>query len=161
WTRSPRTDLLPDRWCAVGLRDGVEVLRAWGAPIPDRMSLGPSPSAAPADGAPGDNDMQWILDFDQALAVGMALRVPLPAGDPGTFDRVLVVGVKASMAGRHAGERLERLLVAHRHTGGLALPAQGSAASEPDDPRRGRVPPDAAFEESFQRERQLERDAPV
>jgi hypothetical protein len=143
WTRAPQTALLPDRWVAVGYgRDGEPAFTAWGRPIlADPLPVGPAP------GGPdplGDPESRWMVDFVQAVAAGMAMRVPLeprPASEG--LARLVVLGVRSGLADGDAAERLGRALDAHHYTGGLAVvpggtPSNNSAATpsgwSPRDP---------------------------
>ena len=55
--------------------------------------------------APG---AQWLVDFDRAVERGMALRIPLAGGDAGGFDRLVVLGVRATADGAESARRLAR-----------------------------------------------------
>ena len=50
WTRAARTNVLPDRWIALGYRGGERRFAVLGKPIPDALNVGPDPS----DAATGD-----------------------------------------------------------------------------------------------------------
>jgi hypothetical protein len=146
WTRAPRCRVLPSRWHAFGYKDGRRVLSARGEPIPDELALGPDP-IAPAP--QGDAGMRWLVDFESALAVGMALRVALPPAARGRLDRLVVIGVKEAApgsSGATAGaERLTGLLAASRYTRGLGFAAEGTPTNNTSDGaagfNSGQVPP--------------------
>src|SRR4051794_9743320 len=90
---------LPRRFRAYAFTDEASPRVADGAPLPDVIAVGPpaDSSTGPltfAHGAPvlGD-DLRWLVDFDEALDVGMAIEVPLGgAGRP--VNRLIVVGVR-------------------------------------------------------------------
>jgi hypothetical protein len=130
WTRAPQTEILPDRWVAAGYRNGRPVFTAWGNPIPDRLATGLSPQAATdvvtsSNLPPVDKDMRWMIDFDAAIASGMGLRVELtPEQVDGGFDRLLVVGVKASIEVGQSATRLTDLLDAQHYTHDFAFVPQ-------------------------------------
>ena len=53
---------------------------AQGKPIVDPLPVGPNPQAQVPladDQLPLDAEMQWMIDFDAAESVGMALRIPM------------------------------------------------------------------------------------
>src|SRR5262249_53470162 len=50
WTRAARTNVLPDRWIALGYRGGARQFAVLGRPIPDTLALGPDPNDAAAGG---------------------------------------------------------------------------------------------------------------
>lgn len=132
WTRAPWSRVLPDRWLASAFGQGQLIASVTGRAIPDPLPVGPdpqlsiteSPAAAPLDASVG-----WMVDFAAAEAVGMALRMPLPALPPGTprvLDRLVVVGLKSSVDARAGADRLTELLRAHQYTDGLAVLEQGA-----------------------------------
>jgi len=129
WTRAPYTQVLPDRWVAIGYRGDRAHVTAWGKPIPETVAVGPAPRGTTLiedNGLPPiDEGMRWITDFDAAEAVGMGLRIPLSDEDAQAgFDRVVVLGTKASWDAATTATRLAQLFDAHHYTGGLAFIGQ-------------------------------------
>ena len=129
WTRAPQTQVLPDRWVAIGYREERPIVTTWGKLIPDLLATGPSPQAITVTGSnelPAiDKGMRWMIDFEAAEATGMALRIPLTEEQARCgFERLVVIGIKASLdAGTMAG-RLVDLFDAHHYTNGLAVVPQ-------------------------------------
>ena len=128
WTRAARTHVLPDRWIVLGYRGGERRFAVLGRPIADTLVLGPDPSALGAGdpAAPLGPAAQWLVDFDRAVAGGMALRIPLAEADRGGLDRLLVLGLRATVDGTESARRLSALLDAHHYTDGLALVSPGA-----------------------------------
>ncbi|QOJ36723.1 MAG: hypothetical protein HRU82_17980 [Nitrospira sp.] len=129
WTRAPHTQVLPDRWVAVGYRSDAARVTAWGKPIPETVAVGPDPgSTGPLNSnglPPLDEGMKWITDFDAAESIGMGLRIPITEEDAQAgFDRIVVLGLKASWDAQTTADRLVRLFDAHHYTGSLALVEQ-------------------------------------
>ena len=129
WTRAAHTQVLPDRWVAVGYREDKPIVTTWGQPISDPLATGPSPQATNVSGSNGlpaiDEGMRWMIDFDSAEAVGMALRIPLTEEQARCgFERLVVMGIKASIDAEATAGRLTDLLDAHHYTNGLAVVAQ-------------------------------------
>jgi hypothetical protein len=143
WTKPPRVTALPGRWVAIGLRGEQEVFRKWGAPVAGDLAFGPTPDpGADVDSEavtrpdaeedlPIDDGMRWLVDFDEAERVGMAVTVgnadlldgsTLAAG----LTRLIVLGVDTARAADDAGRLLSDLLAAHRHTEGLSLVPPGT-----------------------------------
>ena len=135
WTRAARTNALPDRWIALGYRDNERRFAVLGKPIPDVLAVGPDPAAAGDPAAPLGAEAQWLVDFDRAVDRGMAFRIPLTLADAGGFDRLLVLGVRATGDGAEGARRLTGLLDAHHYTDGLALAAPGTPTNNTDDTR--------------------------
>jgi hypothetical protein len=137
WTRAARTNVLPDRWIALGYRGGERRFAVLGKPIADVLALGPDPNDAGAGdpAAPLGTPAHWLVDFDRALDRGMALRVPLPGG--GGLDRLVVLGLRATADGSESARRLAALLDAHHFTGGLALTPPGTPTNNTETVRSG------------------------
>ena len=152
--------LLPAHWTVV-LQSGGTTAVVNGSPVAADLAL--SLAAADSsltggfpDGLPVDAGMRWLVDFDAALAAGMALRIPLsPSQRDAGFDRVLVYGLGA--AGEKAPEGaadFTALLNAHHYSDGLAFVPQGAPTNNTADASSAyrRDDPDAAT--SFAVERQ-------
>lgn len=111
----------------------VEVV---GKPIPDGLEAGFDPTqraggfSRPTDDA-GDYDvppeLAWQYDFDAAVSVGMAVRIPLQQlGNPRRIERIVVLGVRLSSDPLASAELLTRLVDDHRLTEGFEFVAQGT-----------------------------------
>lgn len=112
---------------------GAEVV---GAPIPDGLEAGFDPTqlaggfTRPGADA-GDYDvppeLAWQYDFDAAVRVGMAVRIPLQQlGNPRRIERIVVLGVRLSSDPLSSAELLTRLLDDHRLTEGFEFVPQGT-----------------------------------
>lgn len=126
WTRAPRTHVLPDQWVVRGYKSGQHQFTHWGTPIPPDLPTGPAP---PAPGAPPlstvvDEGMAWMVDFDKAVAKGMAMKIALPTAAQGGLDQLIVLGVKGDATA--SKERLRALLKNHRYGRGLAFLPDGT-----------------------------------
>src|SRR5262245_31847932 len=83
WRRAPLAQLMPDRWISVAYHNGQIALVATGRDIVRPLAAGPDPS--PSATAPTiaddklaiDDGMRWMVDFGEAEARGMALRMTL------------------------------------------------------------------------------------
>ena len=148
WTQQPRAELLPDRWVAIGeWEDGTgktQRTAVAGAPIREPLPVGPSPESVAEDelaneerDSPAPERTEWMVDFDEARNVGMGLRMHLSGlsgFDPSRgFDRLLVVGVKASLDADATPDWLVDLLDAHHYTDGLEFLEQGTPTNNHDD----------------------------
>jgi hypothetical protein len=146
--------VLPDRWLALGYvkDDPAPVFAQWGDLIPDPLPTGPSP-----DGD-ADTELAWLMDFEQALAKGMALKIALvdPRISNRQIARLIVLGVKATLDSRVTIDRLEQWLDAHHYTWGLGLIPQGTPTNNAPEARSGYTGRDAGFEASFDREHEQE-----
>lgn len=124
WGRAPRASALPTRWHAVGVSG--EHVAAFGSskPIPAELSVGPAPEAdlseVPADQVPLDQDSRWLIDYQEAVANGMALSLSLPAAVAASgLDQLIVFGVDETADPVDSAALLDDLFEAQASTAGL------------------------------------------
>ncbi|MEO8588231.1 MAG: hypothetical protein ABI432_02595 [Flavobacteriales bacterium] len=136
WASQPKAWLLPDRFVLV--LEGVNAPRmeVLGAPVLGPLAAGPDPRAAreeqyqPIDG--GDlsvpEEQQWMFDFERALAVGMAFRVPLdPIQVRLGFKKVYVAGLRITEGPEEGSGELAKLIQHHHESSaGFELLPQGT-----------------------------------
>jgi hypothetical protein len=147
YVRPPVARALPDRWLVRAYAGDAVIGTAWTSPVGVDLHLAPDPAAAVDGGGddgsgpaaapsgsatpPGpsvDPEMQWLVDYAAAVAAGMAVDVPLPAGT-NVVDQVVAVGVRASSSTADAETELAGLLSAHRYTDGLSILPVGAATA--------------------------------
>ena len=165
WAIAPHTTMLPQRFVFIGYpAGGGAPVVVVGNPVPPDLQVGPDGSATGPDqlrpdGAGGlsiPDGLAWVADFDRAVAIGMAMRVPLDAAQArGGFDRVLVLGVRLGEDAATARSRLEDLLRHHAYgRTGLAVLAQGTATNNTEQAPAGHDrgdDPDATFDRTTAR----------
>jgi hypothetical protein len=154
WTRAPVVRTLPDRWVAIGYRGGQRVLVTWGEPIPGELAAGPSPlaelPAVPDDQLPLDPAMRWLVDFDEAARVGMAMRVPLSEEEAKAgYDELVVVGLRMTLDSEVGATRLSALLHSQHYTDGLSFVPQGTPTNNTPAAPSGFRSHDPGFQESY------------
>lgn len=139
WSRAPRTETLPDRFVVMGFEGGEVVIEAQGAAIPDPLIVGPNPAhleegegfKEDAEELEVDAEMKWMVDFEEAVKVGMGIRIPL-TGEKAKyarlgFDRLMVVGLRLSSDEVEGKELLEGLIDSHHYSEeGFSLVPQGT-----------------------------------
>ncbi len=155
WTQAPQVRQFPDRFVVLGFNGTSQTLEAVGSPITLPLYTGPDPSADPntdptssihPDGADlfVPDQLQWMVDFDRAVAAGMALAIPLSAEQYASgFTRLLVLGLQLGTAEKDGPAALQELLAHHQWSrSGLFVLPQGtpahnasgaSAATTPED----------------------------
>ena len=171
WTRPAETHVLPDRWIIVAYRGGAQIARVVTQPVVAPLALTISPlfgTVGDAKALATDPDLAWAADFQAAVAAGMAAEIALsPTDAQAGFDRIIAVGVKASMDPAGSAGLLSDLWRDHAYTRGVAFMRQGSptnntvdapAAYPPDDPngtasialqRQGQAPPQGSDGKAF------------
>jgi hypothetical protein len=153
WRRAPLARLMPDRWIAL-LRAGATTVSVTGHTIVGPLAVGPNPTApeptVPDDRLAVDAGMTWMIDFDEAEAKGMALRITVPPEALSTgLQRLLVFGVATSVGGDAAATQLANLLDAHHYTDGLEFLHFGTPTNNIDDRRAAASTDDPAHTRSF------------
>jgi hypothetical protein len=161
WSRAPRTQVLPDRFVLIGITGGFRQEWPFPAVVPSPLILGPNPQNLEKELAQSGGDLivgedyAWIWDFEEAIKVGMAMRVPLPepfarAG----FDRLMVLGMRVSAEPAAHRELLEELIDNHRYSpDGMGLLPQGTPTNHTADARSGFSTEDAEGDASFELEK--------
>ncbi len=153
------TTMLPVAWMAIAYRGGSEVHRVMGADIVSPLHLSfrddmkEGDPHATLDELELDPELLWAVDFNEAIAKGMALTMPLTSNDLSLgFDRLLVVGVRTHQDPDESALELSALFDAHHYTRGLALVRQGTPTNNSESARSGYPPPEDA-DHSFAIER--------
>ncbi len=159
WSQAPRVNHLADRFVVLGFQAGSPPLQAIGGVVSLPLYTGPDPSADPSETIHAQgadlvvpDQLQWLVDFDRAVAAGMGLRINLtPAQAAQGFDRLLVIGLQLSANQAMATQAIEELLV-HHHYGrsGLSLVPQGTPTHNSTGASAGAPPlddPDATFDD--------------
>jgi hypothetical protein len=161
WSRAVEARLQPDRFVVIATR-GATTRQAIGAAVVEPLALSVGPDSLASDQVPIsadgtlqlDDAVQWTVDFDTAVANGMAIRLPIDADDARLgFDRVIVIGVKTSMDAGDTSARLGALFDAQHYTSGLAFVKQGTPTSNAAGTPAGFPPADPNGAHSFAVER--------
>lgn len=152
WQKPALAACLPDAWTVV-LVSSTATSTFRGSAIKKDLAVGLTPGAGSfPPGSPVDAGMQWLIDFDQALATGMALKIPISASQrTAGFERLFVYGVQSADS---AASDLKDLINAHHYTDGFAFVPQGSPTNNTADASSAFSSKDPDFEISFAVERQ-------
>jgi len=160
WNRAPRSEVMPERFVLIGFAGGVKLEWPFPNAVPNPLILGPNPQNSKSELAQqgGDlvmgEDYAWIGDFDKAIEVGMAMRVPLqePLAGAG-FDRLMVLGMRVSSEAADHKELLEELIDNHHYAPeGMSFLPQGTPTNHTGDLRSGFSADDAEGDASFETE---------
>jgi hypothetical protein len=153
WEKPAVADALPDAWTVVLIAGGQTSVHR-GSPIvtPLNVSLTPNGTGFPA-GSPVDAGLQWMVDFNAAVAAGMALTIPLTAAQRASgFDQIFVYGLRT--ADPNPAQTWASLLAAHHYTDGLSFLPQGSPCNNTPDATSAYSRKDPDYEIGFETERQ-------
>lgn len=161
WNSAPVARLLPERLVLRAEQAGAVAFEVVGQPIPSPLVVGPDPNAPDADQLTQQNGvlsvpaaMRWMVDFDEAVKVGMAFRVPLTSDQASAgFDRVMVLGLRMSSDASESATSLEELIAHHRFgSSGFTLVRQGAATNNTESISAGHSRIDdaeASFDATF------------
>jgi hypothetical protein len=158
-TRAPHAQLMPDQWMAIGYGTFGRAFTAVGNPVREPLAAGPAPDLndqpPPGTGTAEavDADMKWLVDFNEAIAAGMAIRVRLPEEVQGGLSRLVVLGLKHSIDPLASSKRLAALLDAQHYSRGIELLHRGTSTNNSAASRSGFGAPDIGHERSFATER--------
>ncbi len=138
WSGAPRSEVMPDRFVFLGMKDGEFTHTKVGNAIPDPLIVGIDPSSNTEGlfeyddkgNLKMDENTKWLTDFDEAVKKGMGITVPLrPDERENGFDKIIVIGVKHTGA-EEAKIMLEKLLRSHAYLPeGIDLLSIGTATN--------------------------------
>jgi hypothetical protein len=133
--RAAMVRTLPDRFHVIVEQDGVAPVEAIGLPIPAEVAVSlPPDSLVPVVGADDlpvvDDATSWTVDYSAAVAIGMAVNIPL-ASPGAAIARLQVIGVRKATG----APDLERLLTAHRYSDGAEFIPQGTPSNNTETDR--------------------------
>ncbi len=162
WSRAPRTEVMPDRFVFIGFIKDTRLEHPFPNAVINPLILGPNPQnlQSELEQNAGDlvlgEDFDWIANFDKAIQVGMAARIPLAEPFAGSgFDRLLVLGIRVSSSTADHKELLEELIDNHHYSpDGMSFLRQGTPTNHTGEQRSGFSTDDAEGEASFETETQ-------
>src|SRR5262245_34274299 len=158
-SRALHAQLMPDELMAIGYGTFGRAFTAVGNPVREPLAAGPAPDLndqpPPGTGTADavDADMKWLVDFNEAVAAGMAIRVRLPEEVQGGLSRLVVLGLKHSIDPQASSKRLAALLDAQHYSRGIELLHRGTSTNNSAAGRSGFGAPDIGHERGFATER--------
>jgi hypothetical protein len=135
WSAAPFTNALPERWIVIGyIGNAAGQVLVVGPPILSPLQVGPAPTSK---GPLSDPGTKWMTDFNAAIQVGMAFRIPLTGEQQRGFNRIVVLGLNTGLSASAAALKLGDLLQAHHYTSGLELLPLNSPTNNTEDTNAG------------------------
>ena len=137
---------LPDRFVVIGLARGREVFRKWGKAVADLLPMSPAFDPLlvddPQNHDPFGADRAWMVNYQAALEVGMAVSITQADLKNGArmsdrVDRLIVLGVDWTQTPQSAAELAGALLDNHQHSAGMKFVAQGTPTNNTGSSRAG------------------------
>lgn len=157
WSDAPRSPVMPDVF-AVILERGSASRTVLGRMVPDDLPLGPDPLQAEGfltrDPVSGrlkiSDDLNWLIDFDKAEAVGMGVRISLTQEEAANgFSRILVLGLRLSTEAAGSTALLSRLIESHRYSQGISILRQGTPTNNTSETQSGLTTADESVDETY------------
>ena len=157
WRSAPKARLLPTRWIAIVQAGGRPIAAVAGRDIRPDLAVGPDPQIdgdttpeIPADQAAVDPGMRWMVDFEEAEAAGMGLRIPIMAATLAAgIESLFVLGVNTNATPSDGAKQLGEQLDAQHYTDGLEFLRFGTPSNNTSAERSGYGAEDAGHERSF------------
>ncbi len=126
WSRPALTRLLPTKWRAVGILGNQKITKE-GKNIITPLPISIDPLST-------NTKIDWLIDFEKAFNVGMAIKLPLsPEMKNNGIDRLLVYGIKENQNGASGAKELKELLDAHYYTDGFGYIEPGTPTNNTDN----------------------------
>lgn len=141
WNESPHAFGLPDKFVAVMYSNGVKTTHIFKYPVKYELPVGLDPSLANGEiqkdngGIHLNQELRWMVDFEEAVTAGMASYIDLP--DPlfaTGFDQLFVVGLRVSTDAQKSTKVLEQLIQYHKaDKQGFEFIKQGTPTNNTED----------------------------
>ena len=164
WSQAPQVRQFPDRFVVLGFDSSMnQTVQVMGSAVTLPLFTGPDPNADPTADPTScihpegtelfiPDELQWMVDFDRAVAAGMGIAVPLTPMQAATgFHRLLVIGLQLSKTGADGAAALQELLNHHQAgRSGFFIVPQGTPAHNATGSNAGSTPeddPDASFDD--------------
>ncbi|MBU8919332.1 hypothetical protein BGM25_25165 [Bacillus sp. FJAT-29953] len=152
WGSAAKAALLPDRWTVFLYKGEKKAVVARSNPIIDTIATSPSSESGKQLGNSGlflDEGILWMADFEQAIKIGMALRIRLTTELLSGIDRLVVLGVKVSLNEQESASDLAALMDAHHYTHGLGFIPTGTPSNNTEEVQSGYGEQDTGHWNSF------------
>ncbi len=146
WSQPPQATAMPDYFVCMLYNDNEKVIQETGNPITDPLIVGPDPASEEDEGMRQEDDqlvvddeMQWMVDFEEAIRLGMGMKVQLtPEQAESGFDRIIVTGIRFSMDEEQGRQKLEHLLENHHYAeDGFSFIPQGTPTNNTGEEKAG------------------------
>jgi hypothetical protein len=150
WTVAATAVLLPDQFTVSGYIGGTLVFSKTGQPVRQGLAVSPDPNEPAAtqlriDEVTGTlsvpSALRWLTSFDEAVAAGMGMRVPLQDSFRNGVDRLVVLGLREQATPAQSATALGGVLAAQLHSpAGLSLLPQGTPTNNSEEHPAGQDP---------------------
>lgn len=141
WNEAPRADALPDKFVAITYSKGNKNTHVFEHGVRDNLSVSFDPSLEEGeikkdlDGIQLNEELRWMVDFEEALKAGMATKINLSPQEAQTgFDQLFVLGIRISSNANTSKSELEDLINSHKFSNqGFGFIKQGTPTNNTED----------------------------
>lgn len=165
WSNSAITEVMPDNFIVAAYDEDGTSTKWVGKRIASRLVTTVDPDITETklsierDEATGKiifhDEIKWMVDFDKAEAIGMAMKIPLTNEQFNNgFKRLVVLGLKTDVSASQGQTLMEDLLENHHYSEeGMEVLPQGMPTNNTEADPSGYSTRDAGAEVSYQAER--------
>lgn len=145
WNEATRTNALPDKFVAITYSNGNKKTHIFENSVKNNLAVGLDPSLEneeikkDLDGIHLNEELKWMVDFDEAVKAGMALKISLSSEEENNgFDQLFVIGMRASSDAQTSLIELENLITSQKNSKqGFSFIKQGTPTNNTEDSPSG------------------------
>ena len=145
WNEAPKAVVMPDKFVAITYANGNRNTHLFEKSVKNNLAVGIDPSLEKGEitkdleGIHLNEDLKWMVDFDEAVKAGMATKINLSAQEAQNgFDQLFVFGLRASSDANTSKAELEELISTHQFSNqGFAFLKQGTPTNNTQDSPSG------------------------
>ena len=141
WNEAPHAVSLPDRFVAITYSGDNKTTYLFENAVRDYLPVGLDPSleegeiSKDREGIHLNEELKWMVDFDEAIKAGMATKLNITTEESvDGFDQLFVFGLRVSSDAQLSKKELEDLISAHKESEqGFEFIKQGTPTNNTED----------------------------
>ncbi|WP_286970140.1 hypothetical protein [Flavobacterium sp. UBA4854] len=143
WTQSAKTIALPDKFVVTLYNGSTKKTILFDNPVKENLAVSVDPSLNGTDQLTKDanndlilnEELSWMVDFEKALQVGMAIKIDLTTTEAEKgFEKLFVTGISFTSNEKDGQLQLQKLITNHFYSkNGFELLKQGTATNNTED----------------------------
>ncbi len=141
WNEAPQALALPDKFVTITFSKGNKTTHVFENSVKNQLPVGLDPTLEEGaikkdnNGIVLNEELKWMVDFEEAVKAGMAIKINLSVTDAQNgFDQLFVFGLRASSDPNNSVKELEDLIAAHKNSKqGFTFLKQGTPTNNTED----------------------------
>lgn len=141
WNEAPQAVALPDKFVAITYSNGNKTNHVFENSVKNKLHVGLDPSLEESeikkdvDGIHLNDELKWMVDFEEAVKAGMGTKINLSSTEAQNgFDQLFVFGLRASSDSKTSVNELEDLISTHINSQqGFGIIKQGTPTNNTED----------------------------